>query len=65
VAIIRREYRAAESHLAEGIAFNADRAMDSYSVYLRGWRARWLFEQGHWAHAATEAQNASRQPIVG
>ncbi len=58
MAIVHREYRVAESYLNEGIAFAADRDMDSYSVYLRGWRARWLFEQGRWNQAATEAENA-------
>jgi DNA-binding CsgD family transcriptional regulator len=55
---MHREYRFAESHLNEGIAFTTDRDMDSYSVYLRGWRARWLFEQGLWSQAATEAESA-------
>ena len=57
-AIWHREYRAAERHLEDGIAFTADRDMDSYSVYLRGWRARWLFEQGRWGEAAEEAKGA-------
>ncbi len=57
-AIMHREYLVAEGPLSEGIAFAADRDMDSYSVYLRGWRARWLFEQGRWSEAATEAESA-------
>lgn len=58
MAIINREYQAAERMLNEGLAFTVERDMDSYSVYLRGWRARWLFEQGRWQEAATEADNA-------
>jgi DNA-binding CsgD family transcriptional regulator/tetratricopeptide (TPR) repeat protein len=58
IAIMHRDYRFAEGHLSEGIAFTTDRDMDSYSVYLRGWRARWLFEQGRWSQAATEAESA-------
>jgi DNA-binding CsgD family transcriptional regulator len=56
----RREYALAEGYLNAGIAYTADRDMDSYSVYLRGWRARWLFEQGHWARAVAEAEGALR-----
>ena len=58
IAIMHREYRVAKGPLDEGIAFTADREMDSYSVYLRGWRARWLFEQGHWNQTVTQAENA-------
>jgi DNA-binding CsgD family transcriptional regulator/tetratricopeptide (TPR) repeat protein len=57
-AVWHRDYRAAERVLAAGIAFAADRDMDSYSVYLRGWRARVLLEQGRWNEAAAEAEKA-------
>jgi DNA-binding CsgD family transcriptional regulator/tetratricopeptide (TPR) repeat protein len=57
-AIWQREYLAAQRYLEEGIAFTTDRDMDSYSVYLRGWRARWLLEQGRWNEAEEEAQGA-------
>jgi DNA-binding CsgD family transcriptional regulator/tetratricopeptide (TPR) repeat protein len=57
-SIMHREYRAAQAHLDEGITFIADRDMDSYGVYLRGWHARWLFEQGRWNEAEAEAQRA-------
>ncbi len=57
-SIMHREYREAQGHLEAGIAFTTDRDMDSYSVYLRGWRARGLFEQGRWQEAEAEARLA-------
>ena len=59
-AVQQRQYAIAEGYLNAGIAYTTDRDMDSYSVYLRGWRARWLFEQGHWTEAAAEAEGALR-----
>lgn len=57
--IIRQhEYAIADPYLLEGIAYTTDRDMDSYSVYLHGWRARSLFERGQWAQAAAEAERA-------
>ena len=46
----------AERYLEEGLAYTTDRDMDSYSVYLLGWRARWFFEQGRWAEAIACAE---------
>lgn len=51
-----RDYPSAERYLEEGLAYTTDRDMDSYSVYLLGWRARWFFEQGRWAEAAACAE---------
>ncbi len=51
-----RNYPSAERYLEDGLAYTTDRDMDSYSVYLLGWRARWFFEQGHWAEAAACAE---------
>lgn len=34
--------------------------MDSYSVYLLGWRARWFFEQGRWVEAESDAEEMLR-----
>jgi tetratricopeptide (TPR) repeat protein len=44
-AVQQRQYAMAESYLDAGITYTADREMDSYSVYLRGWRARLFFER--------------------
>jgi DNA-binding CsgD family transcriptional regulator/tetratricopeptide (TPR) repeat protein len=59
-AVMHRDYRSAEKYLDQGIAYTADRDMDSYSIYLRGWRARMRFEQGAWAEATRGAQEVLR-----
>ncbi len=55
-SVMHRDYQAAEKVLSQGIAYTTDRDMDSYSIYLRGWRARLRFEQGAWAEAISEAE---------
>lgn len=56
----QRDYRTALPYLEEGIRYTTDRDLDSYSIYLRGWRARWHFEQAHWDEAAQDAEEALR-----
>lgn len=56
-AVMHREYPFAEKYLSQGIAYTADRDMDSYNIYLRGWRARMYFEQGFWIEATREAED--------
>jgi DNA-binding CsgD family transcriptional regulator len=60
-AIWNREYARGERFLREGLEYTTDRDMDSYRVYLLGWRARWSFEQGRWAEAESDAQEMIRQ----
>jgi DNA-binding CsgD family transcriptional regulator/tetratricopeptide (TPR) repeat protein len=55
-AVENKDYSVAERYLEEGLAYITDRDMDSYSVYLLGWRARWFFEQGRWAEATVSAE---------
>ncbi len=57
-AIQGREYARGERYLQEGLAYTTERDIDSYSVYLRGWRARSFFEQGRWAEAEAQAKEA-------
>ena len=59
-SVEHKDYPAGEHYLEEGLAYTADRDMESYSVYLLGWRARWLFEQGRWAEAAAWSQEMLR-----
>jgi DNA-binding CsgD family transcriptional regulator/tetratricopeptide (TPR) repeat protein len=59
-SIQQRQYALAENYLRDGLAYTTDRDMDSYRVYLLGWRSRWLFEQGHWSEAEAEAQEVLR-----
>jgi DNA-binding CsgD family transcriptional regulator/tetratricopeptide (TPR) repeat protein len=60
IDIQNRDYARAEHSLQEGLAFTTDRDMDSYSIYLLGWRARWFFEQGNWAESEADAQEVLR-----
>ncbi len=55
-AVENRDYPSAERYLEDGLAYTTDRDMDSYSIYLLGWRARWFFERGCWAEASACAE---------
>jgi DNA-binding CsgD family transcriptional regulator/tetratricopeptide (TPR) repeat protein len=55
-SIQNRNYTVAEAYMSEGLDYITDRDMDSYGVYLLGWRARWFFEQGRWADASAQAE---------
>ncbi len=56
-----RDYALGERYLREGLDYTTERDMDSYRVYMLGWRARWSFEQGHWAEAESDAREMLRQ----
>jgi DNA-binding CsgD family transcriptional regulator/tetratricopeptide (TPR) repeat protein len=58
--IQNRDYPVGERYLREGLAYTLDRDMDSYSVYLLGWRARMFFEQGRWPEAEADAEEVLR-----
>jgi DNA-binding CsgD family transcriptional regulator len=59
--VMQRDYGAAEECLRKGIAYTADRDMDSYNIYLHGWQARMRYEQGFWAEAVQAAEDVLRQ----
>ncbi len=59
-AIQDRNYALGERYLRDGLTYTTDHDMDSYSIYLRGWQARSFFEQGRWADAEAEAEEALR-----
>jgi ATP/maltotriose-dependent transcriptional regulator MalT len=59
-AIMSRDYALGERYLRDGLVYTIDRDMDSYSVYLLGWRARYFFEQGRWAEAESDAEEVLR-----
>ncbi len=60
IAVQDRKYALGEGYLKEGLAYTIARDMDSYSVYLLGWRARWCLEQGRWAEAESDAKEMLR-----
>jgi predicted ATPase/DNA-binding CsgD family transcriptional regulator len=59
-AVQSRQYGRAQEYLQSGLEYTTDRDMDSYRIYLTGWRARWFFEQGLWAEAESHAQEVIR-----
>ncbi len=59
-----RQYQDGEKYLREGIDFCAERDLDSWRVYMAGWLARALFEQGHWEEACEMASWVITRPSV-
>jgi len=59
---------AAAEYLRLGIAYCEERDLDSWSGYMRGWRARLLFEEGRWGEASDDAEfvlgRAARSPVI-
>ncbi len=54
-AVMNRDYPLAESFLQKGLAYCAERDLDSWGTYMVAWQARARFEQGSWDDAAQEA----------
>ena len=63
-AIEIREYALADRHLAAGIDYSGERDLDSWVVYMRGWRARVDLEHGRWDEAAAAATAVIERPRV-
>jgi DNA-binding CsgD family transcriptional regulator len=57
-----RDYERAQHHLAEGIAYCRERDLDSYLLYITGWRAKWELDQGQWLDAAESARGVLAEP---
>jgi predicted ATPase/DNA-binding CsgD family transcriptional regulator len=51
----QHDYGRAMVYLNQGIAYSEDRDLDSWSFYMRGWRARAHLEQGRWEEAEADA----------
>ncbi|HEX8035588.1 MAG TPA: AAA family ATPase [Ktedonobacterales bacterium] len=54
-AVKLRQYARASRYLDDGISYCAERDLDSWRLYMAGWRARLRLEVGDWAGAADEA----------
>ncbi|MET3106545.1 DNA-binding CsgD family transcriptional regulator/tetratricopeptide (TPR) repeat protein [Oxalobacteraceae bacterium GrIS 1.18] len=72
-AVSQRDYRSAREGIEEGIAYFAERDLDSWLHYLRAYQIRMEFEMGNWDAAAELASqvlarkrvaNISRIPIL-
>jgi tetratricopeptide (TPR) repeat protein len=55
-AVIARRYALADEHLEAGMAYCAERGLDSWWQYMRGFKARSLLDQGDWTAAAELAE---------
>jgi DNA-binding CsgD family transcriptional regulator len=53
-----RDYALSDPYLAAGIAYSQQRDLDSWSLYMTGYRARSELERGHWDVAAVSALEA-------
>jgi tetratricopeptide (TPR) repeat protein len=56
------DFAATDPWLDEGIAYCADRDIDTYAHYLRAWRGVSQLYQGHWSTAVEQATAVLRQP---
>jgi DNA-binding CsgD family transcriptional regulator len=56
-AIADRKYPEAMQYLDESITYCADHDLDSWRLYMTGWRSRAYLDQGDWAAAAENAQS--------
>ena len=54
-AVRERNYRLAKRYQDDGIAYTTEHDLDSWKLYMLGWRARVHFEQGDWDNAADDA----------
>jgi len=61
-AVGMHDHLRAGAYLASGLAYCSDRDLDAWSLYMRGWRALHLLDQGDGAAAALEAEAVLRHP---
>src|SRR5262249_22656771 len=63
-AVRERNYRLAKRYHDDGIAYTSEHDLDSWKLYMTGWRARVQFEQGDWDGAADDAELVLRNHKV-
>jgi DNA-binding CsgD family transcriptional regulator len=54
----------AKRYLDEGIAYTTDHDLDSWRLYMQGWLALWLLQQGRWDEAVSLAHALNHQPSL-
>jgi DNA-binding CsgD family transcriptional regulator len=64
VAIRARDYALGDRHLAAGIEYCSERDLDSWLLYMTGWKARSELDQGRWDEAAASALEVLDHPGV-
>jgi len=62
MAVRRHDYDRAEAVLAEGIAYTTERDLDSWALYMTGFRARAALARGRWDEAAADAAAVLADP---
>ena len=63
-AIETRDYDLGLPHLEAGLEYCSERDLDSWRVYMTGWKARADLEQGRWDDAAAAAVTVLERPGV-
>lgn len=63
-AVLSRDYPRADGYLAAGLAYCRERDLDSWVVYMTGFRARAQLERGRWDAAAASATAVLAAPRV-
>lgn len=63
-AIDARDYALGMRHLQAGIAYCREHDLDSWLLYMTGWRSRLELEQGRWDEAAESAMTVLERPDV-
>jgi DNA-binding CsgD family transcriptional regulator len=59
-----RDYTLAEPYLDAGIAYCRERDLDSWLLYMSGWKARAALDLGRWDEAMDRAMEVLRAPEV-
>jgi DNA-binding CsgD family transcriptional regulator/tetratricopeptide (TPR) repeat protein len=60
VTVSAKRYKAAARYFADGLAYTAERDLDSWYYYMLGWRARLKLETGDWDGAVEDALAVTR-----
>jgi DNA-binding CsgD family transcriptional regulator len=64
-AVIQHRHAAAAAALADGIAYCQERDLDSWRIYMVGWRSALLMHRGELRAAGTCAERMLRHPAGG
>jgi DNA-binding CsgD family transcriptional regulator len=60
--VMVHDYALADHHLDEGVRYCIERDLDSWRLYMLGWRARSELDQGRWDEAAESARTVLGNP---
>lgn len=59
-----RDHASSGRYFADGIAYAAERELETARLYMRGWLARWEMEQGNWDEAIRLATSVVEHPGI-